>query len=103
MIHSIDDAALVQKIDAAAAAAGRSLELLVQVDLAGEATKHGAREADLPAIFEAASGCTAVRMTGLMTLPPATENAEGARPWFRELARCRDRLLASGIDARLPG
>ena len=50
MIHSIDDAALVRKIDAAAAAAGRSLELLVQVDLAGEATKHGAREADLPAM-----------------------------------------------------
>ena len=98
VIHSIDDAALVRKIDAAAAAGGRSLELLVQVDLAGEATKHGAREADLPAIFEAARGCTAVRLTGLMTLPPATENAEGARPWFRELVHCRERLLASGIE-----
>jgi len=98
VIHSIDEAGLVRKIDAAAAAAGRSLELLVQVDLAGEATKHGAREADLPAIFEAARGCTAVRLTGLMTLPPATEEAEDARPWFRELVNCRERLLASGIE-----
>ena len=98
VIHSIDDAALVRKVDAAAAAAGRSLELLVQVDLAGEATKHGAREADLPAIFETARGCTAVRLTGLMTLPPAAEDAEGARPWFRELARCRERLLGSGVE-----
>jgi len=88
----------VRKIDAAAAAAGRSLELLVQVDLAGEATKHGAREAELPAIFEAGRACSAVRLTGLMTLPPATKDAEGARPWFRELAHCRDRLLASGVE-----
>jgi uncharacterized pyridoxal phosphate-containing UPF0001 family protein len=73
------------------------LELLVQVDLAGEATKHGAREADLPAIFEAARGCTAVRLTGLMTLPPA--KPEGARPWFRELwPLSRERLLAAGVE-----
>ena len=98
VIHSIDDAALVRKIDAAAAAAGRSLELLVQVDLAGEATKHGARETELLAIFEAGRECTAARLSGLMTLPPATGNPEGARPWFRELNRCRDRLLAAGIE-----
>ena len=76
---------LVRKIDAAAAAAGRALELLVQVDLAGEATKHGAREADLPAIFEAARGCTAVTARRAMLLPPAVDDSESARPWFREL------------------
>ena len=53
VIHSIDDASLVKKIDSAAAAAGRTLELLVQVDLAGEPTKHGARESELPAISRA--------------------------------------------------
>jgi hypothetical protein len=98
VIHSIDGVSLLRKIDEAAAAAGRTLELLVQVDLAGEPTKHGAREEDLPAIFEAARTCTAVRLSGLMTLPPASADAEGARPWFRELVRVRDQLQASGIE-----
>jgi pyridoxal phosphate enzyme (YggS family) len=101
VIHSVDDPALVRKIDAAATAAGRKLELLVQVDLAGEPTKHGAREAALPAIFEAARACQSVRISGLMTLPPATADPEGARPWFRELSSVRTRLLALGVDQRL--
>ncbi len=44
LVHSVDTPALVEKLDEAANAAGRRLDLLVQVDLAGEATKHGARE-----------------------------------------------------------
>lgn len=98
VIHSVDDASLVKKLDAAAKQAGRTLELLVQVDLAGEPTKHGAREAELPAIFDAARSCTSVRLSGLMTLPPATDDPEGARPWFRELIRVRDRLQAGGVE-----
>ena len=98
VIHSIDDASLVRKIDSAAAAAGRTLELLVQVDLAGESTKHGARKEKMPAIFDAARTCTSVRVSGLMTLPPATSDPEAARPWFRELIRVRDGLQAGGIE-----
>ena len=101
VIHSIDDPSLVRKIDAAAAAAGRTVELLVQVDLAGEPTKHGARESDLAAIFDAARGCPAIRLSGLMTLPPATADPDGARPWFRELVSVRDRLRARGVDGSL--
>jgi PLP dependent protein len=98
VIHSIDGVPLLRKINEAGAAAGRTLELLVQVDLAGEPTKHGVRENELPAIFEAARTCTAVRVSGLMTLPPASAEAEGARPWFRELVRVRDRLRVSGVE-----
>ena len=54
MVHSVDTPALVQKLDEAAEAARRRLDLLVQVDLAGEATKHGAAEDELTAIFDAA-------------------------------------------------
>ena len=53
VVQSVDDAALVAKLDEAAAAAGRTIDMLVQVDLAGEATKHGAREEELAAIFDA--------------------------------------------------
>jgi len=101
VIHSIDGPSLVRKIEDAAAEAGRKLELLVQVDLAGEPTKHGAREQDLPAIFDAAQGCLAVRLSGLMMMPPTSADPEGARPWFRELVAVRDRLKARGVDGAM--
>jgi pyridoxal phosphate enzyme (YggS family) len=97
VVHSIDSVAVMAKLDEAAAAAGRQIEMLVQVDLAGEATKHGAPEADLPAIFEARSTLQNTRLVGLMLLPPAVDDAEGARPFFRQLREVRDRLLARGI------
>jgi pyridoxal phosphate enzyme (YggS family) len=99
VIHSIDSVELLRKIDAAAAEAGRHIRLLAQADLAGEATKHGAREDELLPIFEAASSCRAVTLTGLMIIPPAVNSAEEARPWFRKLRDVRDRLLAQGIDS----
>ena len=98
VIHSIDSADLVRKIDAAAAALGRTVMLLAQADLAGEATKHGAREDELPSIFQAAAGCAAVKMSGLMIIPPAVDDPENVRSWFRKLRDVRDRLVAQGID-----
>ena len=98
VIHSVDSADLVKKLDAAAAAAGRRLTLLAQADLAHEATKHGAAEAELLSIFEAAAGCTAVALSGLMIIPPAVDDPEQARPWFRRLREIRDGLLARGVD-----
>ena len=97
VIHSIDSAALVGKLDEAAEALDRRTDLLVQVDLAGEATKHGAREDELATIFDAARGCRAARVVGLMLLPPASEDPEEARPYFRVLRDVRDRLLARGV------
>src|SRR5258706_13614013 len=47
VVHSVDSAALMSRLDEAAQAAQKIVELLVQVDLAGEATKHGAREDDV--------------------------------------------------------
>jgi pyridoxal phosphate enzyme (YggS family) len=101
VIHSVDAAALVGKLDETAEAAGRRIELLVQVDLAGEATKHGAREEELVAILDAARGCRAARVVGLMLLPPAADDPEGARPHFRALRDVRDRLLAQGVDGSM--
>src|SRR6185369_15494338 len=98
VIHSIDAASLMAKVDEAARAAGRTIELLVQVDLAGEATKHGAREEDLLGVFDAAGTLRACRIIGLMLLPPAVDDPEQARPYFRALAALRERLVARGVD-----
>jgi len=97
MIQSLDSVELLRKLDAAAAESGRSLELLVQVDLAGEATKYGARPDEVPPIFEAASRCMAARVVGVMTLPPVPDTPEDARPWFRRLQELRQQWLAGGV------
>jgi pyridoxal phosphate enzyme (YggS family) len=98
-IHSVDTVELLHKIDAAAADAGRTPELLIQVDLAGEATKFGASPDDVPRLFDAAASCRAARVAGLMTLPPEPESPEDARPWFQRLRGLRDQWLAAGVPA----
>jgi len=98
-IHSVDTVELLEKIDAAAADAGRTPELLIQVDLAGETTKFGASPEDVPRLFDAAASCRAARVSGLMTLPPVPESPEDARPWFRRLRGLRDQWLAAGVPA----
>lgn len=98
-IHSIDRLELLQELDRAAAAAGTSPEILVQVDLAGEATKHGAPVEQVKALVEAAGGCRAARLKGLMLLPPFFDDPEDARPYFRRLRELRDGLLADGLPA----
>ena len=97
-IHSVDSVDLLQRIDAAAADAGKSPELFIQVDLAGETTKFGAPEADVPGIARAALDCRAARLKGLMLLPPWFDDPEQARPYFRRLRELRQRLVEDGID-----
>jgi PLP dependent protein len=100
-IHSVDSVELLQKIDAAAADAGRTPELLIQVDLAGEATKFGAPPEEMPPLFDAAARCRAARVVGLMMLPPIPDTPEDARPWFRRLRDLRDQWRAAGVPASM--
>jgi pyridoxal phosphate enzyme (YggS family) len=98
VIHSIDSADLVRRVDEAASEAGRTVKVLIQVDLAGEATKHGAQAETVAAILAAATACSSARVIGLMILPPAADEPEQARPYFRALTALRDRLVAAGTD-----
>lgn len=97
-IHSIDSRALLVKVDEAARAAAHPLDLLVQVDLAREPTKHGAPPDALDGILQQAQSSHTARMTGLMVLPPAG-TPEQARPYFRRLREVRDELVARGASA----
>ena len=97
-IHAIDSVELVRRVDAVAVEAGAAPDLYIQVDLAGESTKFGAPEADVPAITRAAMECRAARLKGLMLLPPWFDDPEQARPYFRRLHELRDRLVVDGID-----
>ena len=99
VIHAIDSVDLLKRVDQAARDAGRSVDALIQVDLALEDTKFGAPLADVPAIARAADTCSAANLVGLMLLPPLAENPEDARPWFARLRALRDELAASGVPA----
>lgn len=97
LIHTLDTAALAERLERICAEEGRTqLEVLVQVDLAGEAAKSGATEAELPALFEVLGRSSRVRCRGLMTLPPFFEEVERVRPFFRRLRGLRDEWGARG-------
>jgi pyridoxal phosphate enzyme (YggS family) len=100
-IHSVDRPDLLDALDRAAADAGAAPDILVQVDLAGEPTKHGAAVDAVRCLVERAAGCGAVRLAGLMLLPPWFDDPEDVRPYFRSLRELRDRLRADGVPAAL--
>ena len=99
VIHSVDSLDLLERLDASAAETGATPQILIQADLAGEATKHGAAEQELADLARAALTARAVTLAGLMILPPWNENQEVTRPWFARLRDVRDRLVAEGIPA----
>jgi pyridoxal phosphate enzyme (YggS family) len=96
-IHSIDSTELLRRVDDAAAAQGTAPEVLIQVDLAGESTKFGAPPDEVPGIAREAMRARAVRLSGLMLIPPWSTNPEETRPWFVRLRQFRDRLAAADI------
>lgn len=100
VVHSIDSVDIVERLDRGAAAAGRRLTGLVQVDLAGEAQKSGVEPGRLDEVLEAAGRASSLSVRGLMILPPLEEDAERTRPWFRRLRALRDEAQARhpGLD-----
>jgi PLP dependent protein len=96
-IHSIDRLELLDAVDRAALEAGTRPILLVQVDLAGETTKHGAPPDLVRELFDAGRSCRAASLAGLMLLPPLFEDAEQVRPYFRRLRELRDELRSGGV------
>jgi pyridoxal phosphate enzyme (YggS family) len=98
-IHSVDSLDLLRRLDQAAGETRRRPRILVQVDLAGEATKFGATPDDARAIVRAAVDLPTVQLAGLMTLPPFYDDPVAARPVFARLRELRDALVAEGVPA----
>src|SRR5579871_1770275 len=95
-VDSLDSAKLAERLNAAAEKLGRPLDVLLEVNVGGEAAKSGLapESAELEAILAAAPGWPQLRVRGLMTVPPLMEDPEGARPYFRRLRELRERLAA---------
>jgi hypothetical protein len=100
-IHSVGSPGLAQALDTAARAAGRRLPVLVQVNVGGEATKHGPPPDDAEALCAAILRLSGLALDGLMTIGPAGADPEMARPCFRALRELRDDL-ARRLGVELP-
>jgi pyridoxal phosphate enzyme (YggS family) len=97
LIHTVDSHRLGCELDRCAAAAGKVQPVLVQVNVAGEATKSGAAPGEAPALVRRLAGLKHICVRGLMTMPPFFNSPERVRPYFAELRRLRDRIRAEGI------
>ncbi len=102
LIHSLDSWRLAQTIDRLAGKEGAKVEVLVQVNVSGEKTKHGLHPSEVIDFLQAVSALPGLRVRGLMTIAPEVDDPEEVRPVFRKLRflfeRARDLLPGAGID-----
>ena len=97
VIHSVDSLGLARRLERLCDEDGRDeLSVFVQVDLAGETTKSGIPENDLPELVEYLKTCRRLKFDGLMLLPPFFDNEDDVRPYFQRLREIRDRVLPGG-------
>ena len=98
-VDSLDSAKLAARLNAAAEAAGKILSVLIEINIGGEEAKSGVApdSAELSEILNGASDWRHLRIRGLMTVPPYTDDPEGARPYFRKLRELRDQLAARNL------
>ncbi|BDV44060.1 YggS family pyridoxal phosphate enzyme [Geotalea uraniireducens] len=97
MIHSVDRLSLAEEIDRQWGRLGTACDILIQVNVAGEATKSGTSAAALLELVRAVAALPHLRVRGLMTMPPFFDDPEGARPYFRELQRLAEVVAAAAI------
>jgi pyridoxal phosphate enzyme (YggS family) len=94
-VHSVDRAELAADLSRHALAAGRTLAVMIEVNVSGEATKFGVRPDDLEPLLAEVSPLPGIRVDGLMTVGAPVEHAGDAREGFAGLRALRDRAERS--------
>jgi hypothetical protein len=89
-IDSVDSLRIVTRLNQTATELKKELPILIEVKLSHEESKHGIAPDDLPALLRELKALQSLVPSGLMTVPPWSEDPETARPYFRELRRLRD-------------
>jgi len=91
-IQTVDSVRRLREISRCAAESGKTIRLLIEVNLGGEGSKGGAAPGDLRAILDASAGLPGARVEGFMAIPPFSTDPEGSRPHFSRLRELRDAL-----------
>lgn len=86
VIESADSPKLLERLNSAAAERNVRVEVLLEIKLSAEENKTGARPEEIPGLLNTAAKCPALDLSGLMTMPPWSENPEHSRPYFQQLA-----------------
>ena len=100
-VDSIDSLKLAEKLEAAARQFGRKLDVLIEINVGGEVAKSGIAPDSLALeeLLLAAPRLEALVFRGLMTVPPFTDDPQGARPYFRRLRELCDAIAARKLPA----
>lgn len=100
LIHAVDRPKIAQRLSRLAAAGDRQIDVLLEVNVSGEASKHGFSPAGLVDALPALLNLPALRYCGLMTMAPYVHDAEEVRPLFRELRTLLEELRRTFPPAR---
>ena len=100
-VDALDSVKLAEKLDAAARARGKKLDVLIEINVGGEAVKNGVapNSPALEELLNAAPRFEALAFRGLMTVPPFTADPQGTRPYFRRLRELRDAIAARTLPS----
>ena len=98
-VDSVDSMRMAEKLNAFAESAGKTLSVLIEINLGGEQAKSGIAPGsdELEEILRGAPRWGNLEIRGLMTVPPYTENPEGSRAYFRQLRQIRDSITARAL------
>lgn len=104
VIHSIDSLRLATHVDRVAGELGLQPEVYIELNLAGEESKGGFRVGEFEEALPELRGLSQLRLRGLMVIPPAVDDPEESRPWYRQARELRDRLLpGAGLSMGMSG
>ncbi len=82
VVQTVDSPKLAQRLGSV----GKTMEVMIEAKLSPEEAKAGASPSDIPSIMDAIGACPTLKLIGLMTMPPWSDDAEPSRPYFRQLA-----------------
>ena len=97
LIHSVDRLSLAEEISRQWGRLGRCCDVLVQVNIAGEASKSGTTETGALQLVRDIALLPNLKVRGLMTMPPFFDDPEAARPYFAELKRLSDLIATEAV------
>jgi len=97
VIQTVDSAKLARRLNEAAGV-DPMLDVMLEVKLAEEPAKSGAAPCELPELIAEVGRCGHLRLVGLMTMPPWSEDAESSRPYFRRLRELAEQHGLSGLS-----
>ncbi|MBN1656488.1 MAG: YggS family pyridoxal phosphate-dependent enzyme [Deltaproteobacteria bacterium] len=97
-VDALDSVRVAQTLGHRAQVLGRRLDVMIQVNVAGEPQKAGCALEELPGLVETVRSTPALNLQGLMVIPPAVDDAELNRPWFRTLRQLATRYALGELS-----